>query len=136
MAWTDVLNQLLCSKRIDGYALLDPSTGNVVLAFGVLYEGFMVPNGDGEMSPVEERLALSESLQLEDIPGSITVKGRKMVVVRREASHLFAVGYRKRYSVSVHSLYAGILIVAYSKVYSLGDVLQGICDTDTSSKAL
>ena len=121
-----MLNNLLCSKRIDGYALVDPSNGNVVLAFGVLYEGFMVPDQDGRVSTVEERLALCEYLQLEDSPGTVSVKGKKMVVVRKEASLIFAVGHRRQYSVSIHSLYGGVLVVAYSNVHYLGEVLQGL----------
>lgn len=123
-----MLNSLLCSHRIDGYALVDPSNGNVVLAFGVLYEGFMIPDKDGRVSGVEERLALCESLQLVDIPGTLSVKGKRMIVVRREASLVFAVGHRRQYSVSIHSLYAGVLIVAYSNVHALGEVLQGLTE--------
>lgn len=137
MSWTDVLNHLLCSKRIDGYALLDPSSGNVVLGFGVLYEGFMVPDDRGQMSSVEERRSLTDSLQLEHTPKTLTVKGKNMVVVRRDASFVFAVGYRRQYSISVHSLYAGILVVAYSSPVpqSLQVVLDGIlCHLPCSSR--
>lgn len=127
MAWTDLLNHLLCSRKIDGYALLDPSSGDIVLGFGVLYEGFMVPDEDGEMSSVDERRILVQSLQsFEGTPGTLRVKGKKLVVVRKETSLIFAVGHGKSYAISIHSLYAGILIVAYSNAHSLGDVLQGI----------
>lgn len=120
------LNQLLCSNRIDGYALLDPSTGNVMSGFGTLYEGFMVPDRQGRIGGVEERLAMVSSLVKEDTPRRLTVKNLTMIVVRRDESFLYAVGPRKRYSVSVHSIYAGVLVVAYSHSSSLGLVLDAL----------
>lgn len=116
--WRDVLNGLLCSKRIDGYALLDTSTANVVLGFGNLYEGFMIPDSEGSVSGVEERGALVQSVQSVEVPTSIRLKGRGFIVVRRETSFIFGVGHRKRQSVSLHSLYGGVLVVTYSRVSS------------------
>jgi len=116
--WRDVLNGLLCSKQIDGYALLDTSTANVVVGFGNLYEGFMIPDREGRVSGVDEREALVQSVQSVETLTRLRLHGRGYIVVRHETSFVFGVSDRKRYSVSLHSLYGGVLVVTYSRVSS------------------
>eukprot|EP00889_Picochlorum_renovo_P001564 jgi/Picre1/28594/NNA_003996.t1 len=75
-------------------------------------------SGGSSSSGVEEREALVQSVQSVEVPTSIRLKGCGFIVVRRETSFIFGVGHRKKQSVSLHSLYGGVLVVTYSRVSS------------------
>lgn len=115
--WRDALNQLLCAGKITGYALLDGS-GTVVFGFGEFSGNFMTagpehPDLDAEKKLLTEVLCVSSP----QVPGAITINGRRMVVVRRTTSMLFAVAPRKESSASLHNVYAGTLVVSYGPRY-------------------
>ena len=115
--WKDGLIKLLIAKEISGFALID-TTGTVVFGYGDLVDGFMIPESVADSNKLEnEKELILSALQMENTPNSISIRGRKMVVVRRESAMLYAVGEGKKCSVSLHNMYAGLLVVTYGPCY-------------------
>jgi len=117
--WKGGLIRLLVSKEISGFALID-TTGVVVFGYGDLVDGFMIR--PDSTAAVSEKLELEKNeilsaLQMENTPSALSIRGRKMVVVRRESAMLYAVGEGKQCSVSLHNMYAGVLVVTYGPRY-------------------
>lgn len=128
--WRDGLNRLLCSNQITGYALLN-SNGTVVFGFGYLKDGFMISTSAEDVSDDEKHDIVHAVLRVpphNDEPSayqescdctSVRIKGEKFVIVRHETSMVLAVSGKKRNSVSLHSCYAGVVVVTYGARYPL-----------------
>jgi hypothetical protein len=84
----DLFNSLLCQGHIAGYALVQP-TGHVLVAFGCLFEGFMVPKTPPTPSSTPD--SMITALLIDPSQTSFHLKGKKMHIVRREPAMLFAV---------------------------------------------
>lgn len=126
--WKDGLIKLLVSKEISGFALID-TTGVVVFGYGDLVDGFMIPESIPDSNKLEhEKEEILLALRMDNTPSSISIRGRKMVVVRRESAMLYAVGEGKKCSVSLHNMYAGLLVVTYGPRYppALDAVLRAL----------
>ena len=114
------MDQLLCTGYITGYTLIDPSSGVILCAFGSGVREYM----SSQIELSRERVALTSILDSPDTPDTVEVLGEKCVIVRRETSFIVAVSIqgeiRKRSrTFSIHSLYAGTLVVSY-KTKGLG----------------
>lgn len=111
---TNVMNSLLCGNRIAGYALVQP-TGRVLVAFGCLFEGLV--NAPDAADDVITALLIDQTRAV------LTLKGRKMRIVRREPDMLVAIealnqeeGSRYPVACSAHSMIGNnVLLVAYDR---------------------
>lgn len=113
----DVLNALLCDEQIAGYALVQP-TGQVLVAFGCLFEGLVSsPDVDDPAGDVIHALLVDATRP------TVTLMGKRMRVVRREPDMLLAIealheGGGKRHPVacSAHCIVGNnVCVVAYSR---------------------
>jgi hypothetical protein len=113
----DVLNTLLCEQQIAGYALVQP-TGQVLAAYGCLFEGLM-----GTPDVVNPAGDVINALLVDDTRSTVTLKGKRMRVVRREPEMLVAIealqegeGNRHPVACSAHSIVGNnVCLIAYER---------------------
>lgn len=114
----DVLNCLLASEQqIAGYALIQP-TGQVLVAYGCLFEGLL--SAPGAVNPAGDVI---DALLFDATRTVVTLEGKKMHVVRREPDMLVAIealqeseGGRHPVACSAHSIVGNnVCLVAYER---------------------